>query len=100
MPTRRSRPGSEDPWGAWRRIWPRTIPFLLGFCLWATSPAIGQRPAAGDRIRPFEHNPRYWQYKSQPVLLVGGSKDDSLFQIPDLKQHLDELCPSGKRAES
>ena len=42
-----------------------------------------------DRIRPYAANPRYWQYKGQPVLLLGGSKDDSLFQIPDLEEHLD-----------
>lgn len=48
-----------------------------------------------DRIRPYEKNPRYWQFKGQPVLLVGGSKDDNLFQIPDLKQHLDEMKAAG-----
>jgi len=30
-----------------------------------------------DRIRPYEKNPRYWQYKGQPVLLLGGSKEDN-----------------------
>lgn len=48
-----------------------------------------------DRIRPYAGNPRYWQYKGKPVLLLGGSKDDNLFQIPDLKQHLDELVRAG-----
>jgi hypothetical protein len=43
------------------------------------------------RLRPYEKNPRYWQFKGKPVLLVGGSKDDSLFQIPDLKEHLDAI---------
>ncbi len=47
------------------------------------------------RIRPYEKNPRYWQFNGQPVLLVGGSKDDNLFQIPDLKQHLDEMKAIG-----
>lgn len=47
------------------------------------------------RVRPYEQNPRYWQYKGQPVLLMGGSKDDNLFQIPDLKQHLDEMKAVG-----
>lgn len=28
----------------------------------------------GDRIRPYEKNPRYWQYRGEPVLLLGGSK--------------------------
>ena len=48
-----------------------------------------------DRIRPYEKNRSYWQYQGQPVLLLGGSKDDSLFQIPDLKQHLDKIQSVG-----
>jgi len=28
-----------------------------------------------NRIRPYAKNPYYWQYKSKPVLLLGGSKD-------------------------
>lgn len=48
-----------------------------------------------DRIQPWSKNSRYWQYKGQPVLLLGGSKDDSLFQIPDLKEHLDEMAAAG-----
>ena len=48
-----------------------------------------------DRIQPWSKNPRYWQYKGQPVLLLGGSKDDSLFQIPDLKEHLDAMVRAG-----
>ena len=48
-----------------------------------------------DRIRPWPKNPRYWQYRGQPVLLLGGSKDDNLFQIPDLREHLDEMARAG-----
>lgn len=36
--------------------------------------------ASDDRIQPYKHNPRYWQYKGKPVLLLGGSDDDNLFQ--------------------
>jgi hypothetical protein len=50
-------------------------------------------PAA--RIRPFTGNPWYWQYAGQPVLLLGGSKDDNLFQIPDLREHLDAMRAAG-----
>ncbi|NQT89488.1 hypothetical protein HQ560_22150 [bacterium] len=58
--------------------------------------AAGLTHAAGDaRIRPWTKNPRYWQYKGEPVLLLGGSKDDSLFQIPDLEEHLDLLAKVG-----
>jgi hypothetical protein len=48
-----------------------------------------------DRIRPWDQDARYWQYQGQPVLLLGGTRDDSLFQIPDLRQHLDELQAVG-----
>ena len=36
------------------------------------------------RIEISRANPAYWQYGGKPILLLGGSKDDSLFQIPDL----------------
>jgi len=57
--------------------------------------AITQVADNPDRIRPYEKNPRYWQFKGKPVLLLGGSKDDSLFQIPDLEEHLDAIQAAG-----
>jgi len=32
------------------------------------------------RIGVYKENPRYWQYKGKPVLLLGGTDDDNLFQ--------------------
>jgi hypothetical protein len=64
---------------------------VLMLCLAATASAADNP----DRIRPYEHNPRYWQYRGQPVLLLGGSKDDNLFQIPDLEEHLDAIKAAG-----
>lgn len=46
-------------------------------------------------IRVCETNPAYWEYGGQPVLLVGGSVDDNLFQIKDLEAHLDLLKSVG-----
>lgn len=46
-------------------------------------------------IQPSAENPWYWQYNGKTVLLLGGTKDDNLFQIPDLKNHLDELASAG-----
>jgi len=43
-------------------------------------------------IRPWPKNPYFWEYNGKPVVLIGGSKDDNLFQIPDLKEHLDEMA--------
>ena len=48
-----------------------------------------------NRIQPYEANPFYWQYKGRPVLLLGGSVDDNLFQLPNLEQHLDEIQAAG-----
>jgi len=62
---------------------------FLGAAAWAGA------AKDADRIQPWPGNPRYWQYRGEPVLLLGGSKDDSLFQIPDLKEHLDEMVRVG-----
>jgi hypothetical protein len=35
---------------------------------------------ADDRIQPYPENPFYWRYQGEPVLLLGGSDDDNLFQ--------------------
>jgi len=42
-------------------------------------------------------NPSYWQYKGKPVLLVGGSDDDNLFQWPadQLRRQLDTMKAAG-----
>lgn len=52
-------------------------------------------PRTADRIRPYARNQRYWQYRGQPVVLLGGSKDYNLFQIPDLDEHLRLLASVG-----
>lgn len=48
-----------------------------------------------NRIQIYQTNPRYWQYKSEPILLIGGSVEDNLFQIPNLKEHLELLKSVG-----
>lgn len=47
------------------------------------------------RIRPYDKNPFYWQYRGRPVLLLGGSREDNLFQIPDIEEHLNLLHSVG-----
>jgi hypothetical protein len=51
--------------------------------------------SSDDNIRPYTQNPRYWQYKGEPVLLLGGTDDDNLFQMGELEQHLNELKEAG-----
>jgi len=52
---------------------------------------------ADEDLHPWEKNPWYWSYKDKPVLLVGGSDDDNLFQWPekDLVAQLDRLAAAG-----
>jgi hypothetical protein len=47
------------------------------------------------RIQPYSENPFYWQYKGEPVLLLGGTIEDNVYQIPDIEAHLNLLAPSG-----
>ena len=48
-----------------------------------------------DHIQPYQENSYYWQYNGEPVILLGGTDDDNLFQIPNLKEHLEELREAG-----
>ena len=42
-------------------------------------------------IQPWGENPRYWEYKGKPILLLGATDNDNLFQNDNLKSHLDSL---------
>ncbi|MFN3999009.1 hypothetical protein [Algoriphagus sp.] len=71
------------------------LPIFLSFSF-----SNGKDPQTDDenpRIRPYVKNPSYWQYKNQPVLLLGGSSDDNLFQqtSPELIEELDRLVQFG-----
>ena len=48
-------------------------------------------------IKPYTQNEWYWQYKGEPVILIGGSDDDNLFQWTGnkLTDHLDLLVSVG-----
>jgi hypothetical protein len=50
-----------------------------------------------DRIQPYSKNAFYWQYKGQPILLLGGSDEDNPFQWTgkQLTDHLDLLVSVG-----
>lgn len=68
---------------------------LAGLLSPASSTAYQTR--TDDSIRPYAANPWYWEYAGEPVLLIGGSDDDNLFQWtdPQLKDHLDLLVSVG-----
>jgi len=46
-----------------------------------------------NRIQPWTENPWFWQYQGEPVMLLGASSDDNLFQWPAgmLVPHLDSM---------
>jgi hypothetical protein len=67
--------------------------FAMALILAAASGARAAKDA--DRIQPYKANRYYWQYRGKPVLLLGASKDDNLFQIPDLEAHLDAMKAVG-----
>ncbi|MEX2567800.1 MAG: hypothetical protein WD431_17770 [Cyclobacteriaceae bacterium] len=46
-------------------------------------------------IRPWSENPSYWEYDGQPVLLLGATDNDNLFQTHHLESHLDSLAEIG-----
>ncbi|MFC1718416.1 DUF6298 domain-containing protein [Candidatus Poribacteria bacterium] len=49
-----------------------------------------------ERIQVYEKNPRYWQYKGEPILLISGSDEDNLFNNPALlAQNFDVLPEIG-----
>jgi hypothetical protein len=53
------------------------------------------QPVDATEIDISKNNVSYWSYKGEDVLLLGGSVEDNLFQIPDLTGHLDLLISSG-----
>jgi hypothetical protein len=50
-----------------------------------------------NSIKVYAKNPMYWQYKGKPVLLLGGSSNDNLFQqaFDGLDEELDRLVSHG-----
>lgn len=60
------------------------------------TPASGKNDAGGgSEIKPYSGNPRYWQYEGAPVLLLGATDNDNLFQNENVEAHLDSLRGAG-----
>lgn len=77
-----------------------TTLFVFGFAGFFNAcidkPADRNHMVISDRIKPLPENPYYWQYKGEPVFLIGGSWQDNLFNHPTgLEEHLDLLVASG-----
>jgi hypothetical protein len=67
---------------------------LRAFSLALLAASVG---AAQPALQPSPENPWYWSYHGQPVLLLGGTDDDNLFQWTEerLLPHLDRLVAAG-----
>src|SRR3546814_16093353 len=70
-------------------------PFLLCLFILSTSIVLPQGSLAQKAIQAYSENPAYWQYKGKPVLLLGGTDDDNLFQRAQVAPHLDSLARIG-----
>jgi hypothetical protein len=78
----------------------KTSRMLACVATMTTLAAVGTPIRASDDargIQPWPENPLYWQYKGEPVVLIGGSDDDNLFQwqAENLGPHLDLLRRAG-----
>ena len=74
------------------------LKFVLGIFILFVIKSNGFAGSKKDqRIKPWDQNPSYWQYKGKPVLLLGASNDDNLFQWPEkmLIPHLDSMKTIG-----
>lgn len=75
--------------------------FALAACLISCTSAVLCSALANvsedaNRIQPWPQNPYYWQYQGKPILLLGGSREDNLFNHPEgLEKHLDTLAACG-----
>jgi hypothetical protein len=78
--------------------------FLIGILaitiiaiLWSIigSDYISQFDSNYEGIQPSKAHPQYWSYKGKEILLLGGSVEDNLFQVPDLPAQLDLLVEVG-----
>ena len=68
---------------------------LWSFVLLLLSPVAPFRDLYAQHIQVSAQYPTYFEYKGEPVLLLGGTVDDNLFQMDGLEEHLDLLVASG-----
>lgn len=73
------------------------IAALLAIALICVSCAsTGNIKNTSDSIRPYTENRYYWQYEGEPLILLGGTWQDNLFNHPrGLERHLKLLMANG-----
>lgn len=73
----------------------RLSPLVVALATLVSAPTPSA--AAEPTLRPWAENPWYWSDRDRPILLLGGSDDDNLFQWPEqeLIAQLDRLAAAG-----
>ena len=68
---------------------------IILFLVVSSSLALAQDDRSA--IQPYSKNPWYWQYQGKPVVLIGGSDNDNLYQWTgkQLTDHLDLMVSVG-----
>jgi predicted alpha-1,2-mannosidase len=64
------------------------LPFILLMILGCHAPQE-------KSIQPYTGNHSYWQYHGEPVLLLGASDNDNLFQSANMREQLETLASVG-----
>ena len=83
---------NQHEWGKWLG--------LLAIMLLCIKPVFANEngnSVSDKEIRVYTENPMYWQYNGMPVLLLGGSSNDNIFQqaFSGLDEELDTLVSHG-----
>lgn len=84
-----------SPYLSWKAWCSLCLALGLSACVLEEARQTVHQQEVRQGIRIFSKNPRYWSYRGEPVLLMGGSREDNLFQIADLEQHLDSVQAAG-----
>ena len=69
----------------------KSIVFIITIIVFVSCTLNHNQEADNQWIKPWAENPAFWQYKGEPVLLLGATDTDNLFQFHNLEQHLDLL---------
>lgn len=74
-----------------------TVGNAIRFNTPAIYPVPGHWNGVMNRVRPSNETDWYWSYDGEPVLLLGGTDKDNLFQWTgdQLRDHLDRLLEAG-----
>ena len=77
----------------------RPVLYKRGHASEAPTEANGGGDVSAAPIKPYSKNPSYWEYHGKPILLIGGSDRDNIFQWAGdgskLTDHLDLLRTCG-----